>query len=209
LDAAGEALFEQLRVLRRDIANERGVPPFVVFGDSTLKAIAQQRPQSLAAFKQISGVGEYKLAEFGEQFISEIQAYCQPRGLQEIAPTAIPESVVKSDPSLTQIITLESHQEGMTVAEIAAKRNLKETTVESHLIELLEMDQPVDIHRLVPVQRQQVIIQALQLLGSNLLRPVYEHLGEKYSYNELRLVRAAWQRNLCGNLQSVEDELEF
>ncbi len=209
LDAAGEELFEQLRVLRREIANERGVPPFVVFGDSTLKAIAQQRPQSLAALKQISGVGEYKLAEFGSRFITEIQAYCQPRGLQENAPHVIPESVMKSDPSLTQILTLESHQEGMSVAEIAAKRNLKETTVEGHLIELLEMDQPVDIHRLVPVQRQQVIIQALQLLGSNLLRPVYEHLGEKYSYNELRLVRAAWQRNLCGNLQSVEEELEF
>lgn len=209
LDADGEALFEQLRVLRRDIANARGVPPFVVFGDSTLKAIAQERPQSLAAFKQISGVGEYKLAEFGEQFITEIQAYCQQRGLQENAPTAIPESVMKADPSFTQLITLESHQEGMSVAEIAAKRNLKETTVESHLIELLEMDKSVDIHRLVPVHRQQVIVQALQLLGSNLLKPVYEHLGEKYSYNELRLVRAAWQRNLCGNIQPIEDELEF
>ncbi|MCT7958009.1 helix-turn-helix domain-containing protein [Laspinema sp. D3] len=198
-----------MRVLRQEIANERGVPPFVVFQDITLKAMAQERPQSLAALKQIYGVGKHKLAEYGERFITAIQAYCQPRGLEESAPPDILESEVKSDPSFTQLLTLEYHQKGMSIAEIAAKRNLKETRVEYHLIELLEMEQPVDIHRLVPVQRQQVIIQALELLGSNLLRPVYEHLEEKYSYNELRLVRAAWQRNLCGNLQSVEDELEF
>ncbi|MCT7994613.1 DNA helicase RecQ [Laspinema olomoucense] len=209
LDATGDELFEQLRVLRREIANERGVPPFVVFQDSTLKAIAQDRPQSLAALKQIYGVGEYKLAEYGDRFITEIQNYCQAKGLQESAPTDIPELEVNSDPSLTQLLTLEYHQNGMSIAEIAAKRNVKETRVEYHLIKLLEMDQAVDIHRLVPVQRQQVIIEALQLLGSNLLKPVYEHLGGKYSYNELRLVRAAWQRNLCGNLQSIEDELEF
>lgn len=69
-DAAALALFEQLRALRRTIAQREAVPPYVIFHDSTLREMAQRRPQNLAALGEISGVGVRKLASYGEEFLS-------------------------------------------------------------------------------------------------------------------------------------------
>lgn len=67
-----DALFDRLRQLRKRIADESGVPPYVVFSDATLREFASQKPQSLAAFRGISGVGDTKLARYGEVFVAAI-----------------------------------------------------------------------------------------------------------------------------------------
>ncbi|MCK6427884.1 MAG: DNA helicase RecQ [Burkholderiaceae bacterium] len=67
--AADEGLFERLREWRAQVAKEHGVPAYVVFHDATLRAIAQARPQSIDALRGISGVGERKLASYGEALI--------------------------------------------------------------------------------------------------------------------------------------------
>ena len=72
-----DTLFQRLRGLRKRLADEQSVPPYVVFGDSTLKLMARQQPQTLEAFAQLSGVGKYKLAHYGKAFVTEIQAHCQ------------------------------------------------------------------------------------------------------------------------------------
>ena len=69
-------LFESLRQLRRAIADERSVPPFVVFGDLTLREMARLRPMTLDAFRAIKGVGERKLSDFGERFLEQISQHC-------------------------------------------------------------------------------------------------------------------------------------
>lgn len=83
------ALFESLRVLRREIADERGVPPFMIFADTTLIELARARPASEAAFVQIRGVGQAKLGAFGRRFIDHIRAggvAAAPPRAQEKAP---------------------------------------------------------------------------------------------------------------------------
>lgn len=65
-------LFERLRVLRRRLADERKVPAYIIFGDRTLQECARRRPRTKEAFATISGVGQAKLAAFGEIFIGEI-----------------------------------------------------------------------------------------------------------------------------------------
>ena len=65
-------LFAALRALRREIAAERDVPPYVVFSDAVLRTMARERPDSPAAFRTISGVGEKKLADFGSLFLAAI-----------------------------------------------------------------------------------------------------------------------------------------
>jgi ATP-dependent DNA helicase RecQ len=67
-----EALFEKLRALRRKLADERSVPAYIVFSDSTLRYMARDCPRTTTEFSRISGVGERKLAEFGDVFIGEI-----------------------------------------------------------------------------------------------------------------------------------------
>ncbi len=64
-----ERLFERLRVLRREIARERGVPPYIVFGDRVLAQMAAQRPTDVAGFRRIKGIGDVKARDFGPRFL--------------------------------------------------------------------------------------------------------------------------------------------
>lgn len=73
--ACDEILFERLRTLRKQLADERRVPAYIVFGDNTLRAMAREYPTSLDAMNGIPGLGEKKRAEFGETFAAEIAAY--------------------------------------------------------------------------------------------------------------------------------------
>lgn len=74
-EGVDHALFERLRGLRRTIAEERGVPPFLVFSDATLREIARRKPRSREEFREVYGVGEKKLADLGERFIACVREY--------------------------------------------------------------------------------------------------------------------------------------
>jgi ATP-dependent DNA helicase RecQ len=72
LSAEAEPVFERLRAWRTAAAKEQGVPPYVIFHDKTLRQIATDSPATLGALSQISGVGEAKLARYGEQIIETL-----------------------------------------------------------------------------------------------------------------------------------------
>ena len=76
-EAYDRELFEELRSLRRALAQERGVPPYIVFGDVSLRDMARRRPTTPAAFLLVKGVGEWKAEEFGPRFIGAIRAYVE------------------------------------------------------------------------------------------------------------------------------------
>jgi len=177
-----EILFERLRKLRKQLADAQSVPPYVVFADSSLKLMAQQQPQTLDAFARISGVVTHKVNQYGEKFVSEIRAFCQEQKL----PVPLP--------SNTHMVTLQHYQQGLSIEEIAQKRGFSPRTIITHLSELLEMKQPVDIDRLVSPEQQKLILQAIQTVGADSLKTIREHLGEEYGYEEIQLVRAWWRR---------------
>jgi ATP-dependent DNA helicase RecQ len=79
-------LFEALRALRRQLAEERQVPSYVVFSDATLREMARARPSTPERLRQVYGVGEAKLATFGEQFLDCIRAYSRGHGLTQDVP---------------------------------------------------------------------------------------------------------------------------
>ena len=70
----GDPLFEALRVLRRDLAQEAGVPPYVIFHDSTLRAMAEALPRSLTELGALPGIGAKKLEAYGAPFLKELQS---------------------------------------------------------------------------------------------------------------------------------------
>ena len=70
-----DPLFDALRALRRDLAKEAGVPPYVIFHDATLREIATRRPADLAALGDVSGVGTRKLAAYGEAFLRVVREH--------------------------------------------------------------------------------------------------------------------------------------
>jgi ATP-dependent DNA helicase RecQ len=184
-----EALYNRLQKLRKRLADEQFVPPYVVFPNSSLKLMAQLQPQTLEQFSQISGVGTRKLAQYGDEFLAEIQSFC--RELE-----AKPEPLEPSSASYTQLQTLELYQQGVPLSEIADRRQLRLTTVMDHLAVLLEMGHAIDLAALVPFERQQKIYSALERVGGDSLSNLREFLGQDvYGYDEIKLVRAHWRRS--------------
>ena len=197
LNADSARLYYHLRNLRKQLADERGVAPYVVLPDTTLRVMAQQRPQSLTHFGQIPGVVKSKLEAYFTIFTSEIRAYCEQHNLaMELIPEdgtkkeirAAAEPVAQS--SATRLVTLEMYQKGMSIEEIARERNLKLGTIMSHIGELIEQGEIVDFERVMRPERYEVIVKAWQQVEGEALKPVKELLGEEYSYDEIRLVRS-------------------
>jgi len=75
-------LFEHLRSVRAEIAQARGLPAYIVFGDATLRDMARIRPASPRSFLLVRGVGEKKLVDLGPRFLEEVARYCEAHGLE-------------------------------------------------------------------------------------------------------------------------------
>jgi ATP-dependent DNA helicase RecQ len=198
LEPESARLFHHLRNLRKQLADDQGVPPYVIFPDTALRAMAQLRPQTRAQFAAIPGVGSHKLEAYYTTFTSEIRHYCQAHNLSlglEPQPESTPNQesappVPTSTKTLTHYVTLELYSQGLSIEEIAQKRNLKPTTVIGHLCELLEAGESIDVKRLLEPECYEVIRDAWHKVGGNSLRPVKDYLGDEYSFDEIRLVRA-------------------
>ena len=77
-----ELLFDQLRVLRKRLADEQGVPPYIVFGDASLVQMAREKPTEAAELLNITGVGQHKLEKYGSEFLDAIALYSLEPGVQ-------------------------------------------------------------------------------------------------------------------------------
>ena len=204
LEPESEQLFQHLRTFRKHLADEQGVPPYIIFPDTTLRALAQQRPQSQSHFAHIPGVGSRKLEAYFIPFTNVIRDYCEAHSIvmgleppkKEKEPKEqreAPAPSVSSSPP-TKLVTLNMYNAGLSAEDIARERNVTTGTVIRHLTELIEAGETIDIERLVAPERQKVIFEALQQAGDEMLKPVKELLGEEYSYDELRLVRAVMRQ---------------
>jgi ATP-dependent DNA helicase RecQ len=80
LASCDEALFEELRSLRKQLADTQGVPPYIVFGDATLVQMARDKPMEAQELLAITGVGQHKLEKYGNDFLDAIAAYCVDNG---------------------------------------------------------------------------------------------------------------------------------
>ena len=106
---------------------------------------------------------------------------------------------ISAGPS-TRMVTLDLYKAGRSIEEITAERNLKASTIISHLAELIELGEDIDVEKLIQPGHYDVIVDALQQVGGEVLRPVKDFLGDEYSYEEIRLVRALERRQMIGNL---------
>ena len=186
-----KALFEKLRDLRRRMAAERNVPPYVIFGDNTLQQMAHFVPQSLDSLSRISGVGTVKLDEMGEEFLSLITAHARLNNLQERSNGRGRRKArqVNRDGS-TYDLTRRLVAEGLSLSEIASRRGISEGTVLSHLEQLQQANEPLDLAGVMPSPgRFAKIREAFQQADTTNLSPVRGILGTDYSYAEIRAVR--------------------
>jgi ATP-dependent DNA helicase RecQ len=185
-------LFEKLRLLRKKLADENGIPPFVVFGDLALRQMALYLPQSEENFSKISGVGEAKLKQYGKIFTEVIQDYAQKNNLIEknvpVKRSARSQRLngLGSTYRDTQKLVLEK----MSIERIASRRGVSAETIISHIEKLVSSGEDIDIDYLKPSsERFEKIKTAFEGSGGLALWPVREMLGEQFSYEELKIAR--------------------
>ena len=190
-----EALFEKLRGLRKRLADERGVPPYIVFSDVALRQMARFYPANEREFERISGVGEKKLREFGSAFLREIATHLESYPRQTFADEPAAElPVVTARPSkLTDTVreTLHFYRQGKSTAEIATLRQLAEGTIFGHLENAILAGESIDVNTFVSVEGQRDIAAAFQRFSFGNLSGVVESFDGRYSHGQCRLVRAA------------------
>ncbi len=198
--ACDEVLFEKLRGLRKQLADEQAVPPYIIFSDVSLRQMARFYPANDKDLSRISGVGERKLREFGNLFLREIATHAQtnPRQIfaDDFPPGAPPSIPVARRSRLTDTVreTLHLFRQGKTIPEIAIIRGFKDGTIYTHLEEAMLAGETIDLNTLVPANAQHEIATAFKKYGFGNLAGAVESFGGKYGYGECRIVRAALLR---------------
>ena len=134
-----DELFERLRQLRKQMAQKKGIPPYLIFSDRSLEEMAAVKPSTREDFLDISGVGDKKLQDYGKQFLGEIQNYIVEQNGQG--------TKIKGS---TQLVSFHFYKQGMHPDEIAEERGLHPTTIYSHLAALYEKGEDVDIMQYIP-----------------------------------------------------------
>lgn len=182
VDEAQRNLWEALRATRQRLAEEQGIPAYMIFHDATLMAMIEQRPETLAQMGALAGIGERKLEAYGEAFLEVLQAH------PDDSDDALPDTAEE---------TLQLFRLGMDVEAIARQRSLKPTTVYSHLAQAIAQGEvPLQEVVALPDEAMSAIRFAFEHHGEGTrLKPVYEALGGEYPYEVLRCFRAALERS--------------
>ncbi|MFN0059653.1 MAG: DNA helicase RecQ [Planctomycetota bacterium] len=187
-----ETLFERLRQLRKRLADERAVPPYIVFSDVALRQMARSYPTVERDFLRVSGVGERKLAEYGEIFMAEIAGYLDGHARIDFAPdleeTPAPAAKPRAGDSARESFKL--FNAGRSIAEIAAERGFAASTIYGHLAGALDAGESVDLARIFSADDTAQIAAAFATVGFGNLTGAFEHLDGRYEYGALRLYRA-------------------
>jgi ATP-dependent DNA helicase RecQ len=189
-----EVLFDKLRVLRKRLAEEHKVPPYIIFSDMTLHQMCIYYPSKLDEMITISGVGETKLERYGADFTKEIKVHLDENpdiSIPERKPADLPPNTPQQKTKVSTIEkTYEFFNEGLSIKEIAKARNLAASTITGHLESLIRDGRDVEIDRLINSAKRNTIEEMFLSLKTWNTGPIVEHSKGTVSYDEAKLVRA-------------------
>ncbi len=194
-EGVDQGLFERLRTLRKSIADGRGVPAFVIFGDASLRDMARRRPTSLDGFLLVHGVGRKKCDDLGDAFVSEIRRYCEEGGVStDVAVTFAPAPRaaaprVKST-NKTARDAFQLFEMGQSIAEAAEHLGRAESTVYQYLEEYVRDRELTDPQPWVDSELFARVRDAVKAVGQGALKPIFLHLNEEVPYNQIRIAVA-------------------
>jgi ATP-dependent DNA helicase RecQ len=204
------ALFAILRQKRKEMADEAGVPPYVIFSDRTLVEMAAYFPQSIENLLSISGVGQVKSRQYGNAFLEVIKTYCQKHGLKERPHprpfsqkekgAAFPSLHGRGDRGEGEIgertrLVAEAYNSGETIHSLMERYHVTTGTILGHLTRYLSAGNKLrngeDLQGLTSAtpEQQQAAFAAFDELSPIFLKPVYEKLNEALNYDELKILR--------------------
>ncbi|HEX6082877.1 MAG TPA: DNA helicase RecQ [Thermoanaerobaculia bacterium] len=183
-------LFEVLRAWRRDLAASRGVAPFVIVGDRTLRELAAVRPSSLERLRDIAGIGEARLREHGAELLQLLDA----SGLERDVPIAPrpPRERTRRPPTAAKSESTRLLLEGMSIEEVMERTSRARSTVVGDLTAIIADGSYRPSLRLWMTEEvEQAIRRAAAEAGIERLRPIKDLVGDEVSYDQIHIVVAA------------------
>jgi len=180
-------LFEALRELRKQMAAEEHVPPFVIFSDQTLQDICVKLPQTMDSLLMVKGIGEQKKDKYGERLLKVIQQFSE----EDIeVETVTVEKESKKDKTPSHLITLEMYQEGKKIDEIAQLREMSHITIENHLLRCGEENLGVNLQEFIPSEYEEALQEVAATHKQDGLKVMKEQLPEEVSYFMIKVFLA-------------------
>ncbi len=169
-----ELIFDALRKVRLKIAEEKGIPPYVIFTDTTLSELVKQNPLEIDQLEKIEGMSEQKINKYGGIFLKEIKKVNDRFQIKKAGNT--------------HKLTKQYLEKGWTIDKIAAKRGLAETTIYSHIAHLYEKGDVKTIEPFITKQELEKVLFAIANFAEDTpLKEIYEYLEEKIDYYKIRL----------------------
>lgn len=186
-------LFEVLRELRKQLAEEKQVPAYIVFGDATLRDLAKRRPSTQEGFLKTHGIGQKKWADYGAQFLQCLAGHCREQGLAvDIDPTettAPPRKAARSSTlGASAIAAFPLFKQGESLEEVAQQMGRAESTVYGYLQEFIRHEQITDPLPWVDSETATRVRQAIDETGGERLKPIFDHLAGEVTYEQIRIV---------------------
>jgi ATP-dependent DNA helicase RecQ len=194
-EGVDQPLFDALRTLRRQLAVENQVPPYVIFSDTTLRELAQIRPSTLERMRSIYGVGDAKLRRFGEGFLTLLNEQCSRRALSRDVVveskslfSEAPKTVEPPRVTPRHVIAFDLFRQHNVIEDVMHQMNRSRGTVVDYLMEYIRSEKPASITTWVPDETYQRVAAASRQVGTERLKPIFLVLGESVDYDTIRLV---------------------
>ncbi|MBL7738167.1 MAG: helix-turn-helix domain-containing protein [Chitinophagaceae bacterium] len=197
-DVPHPLLYQQLRKLRDSICANNDLPIYMVAGSNTLEDLVRYLPHTLTELRKISGFGDAKVEQYGQQFLDVITTYGKNKGLSSLIHEKPSKrerkagSEAKKTKGDTKAESFRLFKEGNPVEKIAKERNLTIQTIENHLAYYVSAGE-INIEELVNREKLQVIKPAIENFANGSITAIKESLGSDIGFGEIRLV-IAWKK---------------
>ena len=188
-------LFNDLRTLRQKLAIDRGVPPYVVMGDRTLRELAKYRPTKQNSLLSIYGIGDQKQQDYGAILTARISDWCRQNQLSKDLPIKGSRNPArntgrkkKKSSHIRGQQFFELFDDGLTIEEVALQIDRSTRTVAQYLASYIQARNIQSPDRWVSAMVVERVESAIEELGTERLKPIFLKLNEEVSYDDIRIV---------------------
>ncbi|MGL4847774.1 MAG: DNA helicase RecQ [Clostridium sp.] len=195
-------LFSILRALRMEIAEKEGVPPYVVFGDNTLKELSTRMPLNKQQMLDVSGVGEKKIEKYADLFLEKINAYVNEKNIEVSfkIENDIKLPVEKKEGKKRKVTEKEKSyetsvnmlREGKTLEETTKERNLTVGTIcghiQTYIADVEQLDFKIDFSGFFTEEEEKEVLEIGSEIGFSKLSPIKEKVNNNISFEKIKLI---------------------
>ncbi len=202
-EGVDRALFDTLRSLRHELSVEHDVPAYVIFTDETLRDMSRFRPSTLEGLSQIKGVGEKRLADYGEHMLSAIVEYCETsqvtpdnwpneRPTSRRSSTATPKEPSSSRSSSSsgppaKARALQMFADGSSIEDVMEAIGRARSTTISYLCEYIRSAAILDAAPWIGTETYERVSAVASKLNTDLLKPIFDGLNGEVPYDAIHI----------------------